>query len=296
METTCLKPVSAVLVFGNCRQEGHLADIGDLFRVLLADGFSVMAECRFAGYLRSNGVYLPDRVREVPEVVAGTEAVISLGGDGTFLRAARIVGDRGIPILGINTGHLGFLASYTLNERCELSHSLRTGNACVEPRTVLRMESAALPDAEWPFALNEVAVLKDATASMITVRAEVDGHFLADYLADGLVVATATGSTAYNLSAGGPLLAPTLTNMVLSPLAPHSLTLRPLVLSGSSRLRLWADSRSSYCRVAIDGHSFQVKSGTSLTVERAPFYIYVIRRVGDDFASILRNKLLWGVR
>ncbi|MDE7189417.1 MAG: NAD(+)/NADH kinase [Muribaculaceae bacterium] len=296
METVCLNPVASVLVCGSRRQEGHFSDIADLFRILLNDGFSVMAESRFAAYLRSNGVDLSAGVSEVSEVTDDIGAVISLGGDGTFLRVARMVGDRGIPILGINTGHLGFLASYTLADRSELSRSLRTGNACVEARTVLRMESASLPDAEWPFALNEVAVLKDATASMITVHAEVDGHFLADYLADGLVVSTATGSTAYNLSAAGPLLAPTLTNMILSPLAPHSLTLRPLVLSGSSRLCLRADSRSSYCRVAVDGRSFQVKSGTSLTVERASFCIYVIRRTGDDFASILRNKLLWGVR
>lgn len=291
-----LSEVTSLMVCGNRRQQRYLDDITRFLDMLVADGFRVTVESRLGAHLREQGVRLPAGCSESPWLPQHAGAVVSLGGDGTFLRVAHMVGDSGVPILGINTGHLGFLASYTLDDSREICHELRAGRVCVEPRAVLRVECPHLPPTEWPYALNEVAVLKEETSSMITVRAEVDGHWLADYLADGLVIATATGSTAYSLSAGGPILAPTLDNIVLTPLAPHSLTLRPTVLSGRSHIRLCVQSRSGRGRVALDGRSFRVEDGTELSVSQAPFCVNVIRRCDDDFAAVLRNKLHWGAR
>lgn len=290
-------PVKRVMVTGSRHQQQHLGDIADLFRCLLNEGIGITVERRFLSYLRSELVDIPESVRESDILPSLTGAVISIGGDGTFLRSAQIVRQSGVPILGVNTGHLGFLASFTLHDRREIASALSTGTGVLsENRSLLAVECGPIPDHIWPYALNEVAVLKADTASMVTVRAEVDGTLLADYRADGLVVATATGSTAYNLSAGGPLLDPTLSNIVLSPLAPHTLTMRPIVLSADCTLHLTVESRSPQCRVSLDGRSFTLRSGESLKLHRAPFSIKVIRRSTDDFASILRNKLLWGAR
>lgn len=289
-----------LLVCGSLRQGSHLSGVCALLEHLADSGFEVGVEAQFLRYLQMEGDCGSHGLHAVESVsrwcIENNGVVVSLGGDGTFLRTARLVGASGRPILGINTGHLGFLSAYTLDDASALAGALLAGRCTVEARTVLQVHCHGCACPAAPFALNEVALLKDETASMISVSAEVDGHYLAEYLADGLVVATATGSTAYNLSAGGPILAPELDNVVLTPLAPHSLTLRPLVLSGSSCLRFTSQSRSGRCRVSLDGNSFQIPSGAVVEVSRAPFCINVVRRDGDDFASVLRHKLHWGAR
>lgn len=225
------------------------------------------------------------------------EAAISLGGDGTFLRVARWIGPLEIPVLGINTGHLGFLASYTPAEIPDLVECLRSGHAKIERRTALRVDVG--PDSEGPelpYALNEVAILKDDTSSMINVHVDLAGHYLADYMADGLLISTPTGSTGYNLSSGGPILLPTLDVMALTPIAPHTLTFRPLVVSGNSVVNALTTSRASHYRVSLDGVSFLMKEGTSVSIRKADFTPRVIRSPRDSFADTLRAKLLWGMR
>ncbi len=268
----------------------------EFFRKLREKGFSVSV-CRiFGDYLAQHGI-APEGFRIVDELPGDTECVISIGGDGTFLRAAQWVSGREVPILGINTGHLGFLASYSLEETDELTEVIEKDAGVVERRMMLEVECGAMPADFQPYALNEVAVMRGETASMVTVHAEVDGYFLADYMADGLVVATPTGSTAYNLSAGGPILMPTLDCAVLSPIAPHSLTMRPLVVRGDSEIRLTASSRVRFARVSLDGRYFMMECGEDeLRIRRAPFHVAVLRRPGAGFAGLLRQKLLWGRR
>lgn len=284
-------------VFGNNHQEGYLPLLKDFLWSLASREFEVsLSEC-FCRYLSANGVNIPDNMHVVSCLPEDTECVISIGGDGTFLRAAQWVGNREIPILGINTGHLGFLASYSLDEMDELMDVLAADEAEVERRSVLEIDCAAMPDDFWPYALNEVAVLRGETASMVTVRAEVDGYFLADYMADGLVVATPTGSTAYNLSVGGPILMPTLECAVLSPIAPHSLTMRPLVVDGDSEIRLTTSSRVEYSRVSLDGRYFMMACDRDeLRIRKASFSVMVLRRPDASFVRVLRNKLLLGKR
>lgn len=284
-----------LFLYGNLHQEGHFADLGNMMRILATKEFNVDIDRRFGEYLRSNGIDLHG-FPLVDSLPVSTDAILSLGGDGTFLHAAVKAGATETPVLGINTGHLGFLASYTLSEAAELADMLLAGTARLEHRMLLRLESAYLPDSVWPYALNEISVLKEDTSSMINVETRIDGFRLADYLADGLVIATPTGSTAYSLAAGGPIVEPTLQCITLTPVAPHTLTLRPLVVGAESDLLLKVTSRADAFRVSVDGRSMVMPCGAELRVRRAVFSTIVMRRPEDDFASILRNKLLWGAR
>ncbi len=156
------------------------------------------------------------------------------------------------------------------------------------------VEGNGIPEDFLRCALNEIAVMKDDSASMINVHVEIDGFFLADYKADGLIVSTATGSTAYNLSVGGPILQPELDCMVLAPVAPHSLTLRPIVVAGNSVLRIIMTSRTGSCRLSVDGYSVTMKEGTTLEIKGAPYNVNLLSPKDDTFATSLREKLLWG--
>lgn len=227
------------------------------------------------------------------------DLALSIGGDGSFLRAARWIADREIPILGINSGHLGFLADVTLQESDMVIDEIARMDLSVGERRMLRVDlhtdnpDAVLP--EFPYALNEVAVLRDETASMISVHARLDGVPLAVYKADGLIVATPTGSTGYNLSVGGPIVAPSADCWVLSPIAAHSLTMRPLVVPSQSVVNLRVDSRVPVFRLSIDSRSVTLPLDVSLTLSRAPFVTKIAHRRDQNFADTLRSKLLWGI-
>lgn len=286
-----------IALCGHRHQHDHLPDLARLMADLDARGVRLVIEERFARYLEDSGAPLPPGA--TPEAAFPDDArlLLSIGGDGTLLRAAHWAGTSGTPILGVNTGHLGFLATYSLPEADSLMRSLFTpGGLAAERRSLLQARCEAMPPEISPYALNEVAIMKEDTASMITVRASIDGHFLADYLVDGLVISTPTGSTAYNLSAGGPILQPTLSCVVLSPIAPHTLTLRPIVADAASRIDCTVSSRSGSSRVSIDGRSFRVPDGTTVSIEKAPFTVCIVQRPDDDFAATLRNKLYWGAR
>lgn len=291
-----LRPVDIVAIYGHTHQEMHLAQISRLLDTLRDHGISLAVEAGFADYLAANGLHLRAGERTVycpPE--AG--AAISIGGDGTFLRTARWTGRLQTPVLGINTGHLGFLAAYTPTEAESLVRMLRRGEAEVEERIALKVDvGGACRAPSLPYALNEVAILKEETASMINVRVDLSGHYLADYLADGLLISTPTGSTGYALSVGGPVIFPTLDVVCIAPIAPHTLTARPVVAAADSVITACTTTRSGRYRVSLDGVSFLMPAGSTLTVTRADFRPKVIRRPGDSFAATLRQKLLWGVR
>lgn len=286
-----------IALFGNNYQDGYISALERLMRLLERRGFFVYIHSEFARYLAEMGVTLPAGAQSASVLPDDAECVLSMGGDGTFLRAAEWVGARELPIAGINTGHLGFLPSYNLDEMESLVEVLATDTGMLERRELLKVESSAIPADFWPYALNEVSLLKAETASMVTVHAEINGSFLADYQADGLVVSTPTGSTAYNLSVGGPIIQPTLDCMVICPIAPHSLTMRPLVVAGDSEIRLTATSRVSHSRVSLDGRSFLIDNGTDqVRLTRGEFKVVVLRRPDADFSRLLRNKLHWGLR
>lgn len=291
-----MKPIDNIAIYGHSYQNEYLQDIERFLRLACGRGFRVGVERKFFDYLKSEAVGVPEEIAPFATLPADTEGVISLGGDGTFLRTARKVGACGVPILGINTGHLGFLSHYTFDQAPVLLSRLASGDMRVESREVLKVSSDFLPADFWPYALNEVAVLKEDTSSMITSCVCVDGFFLADYLADGLLISTPTGSTGYNLSVGGPIVEPSMECMVVTPVAPHTLTMRPLVIGGDSKLRLRTDSRAASYRLSLDGRGCLLPAGSEIGIVRAEFCVNVLLSPRTDFATPLRNKLLWGVR
>lgn len=291
-----LKPVTFVAIYGHTHQGEHLESISRLLGMLRRRGIRIAVKRRFADYLIANGISLTE-AEVTTDAPRDAGAAISIGGDGTFLRTARWVGRLQTPVLGINTGHLGFLASYTPDEAESLVDLLRDGEAEVEERLALRVDVGdACCAPSLPYALNEVAILKEETASMLNVHVDISGHYLADYLADGLLISTPTGSTGYSLSVGGPVIFPTLDVICIAPIAPHTLTARPVVTGSDGIIKACTTSRSGRYRVSLDGVSFLMPEGSTLTVTRADVRPKVIRRPGDSFAATLRQKLLWGVR
>ena len=229
-----------------------------------------------------------------PENIEGVDYVISMGGDGTFLEAANKVGDREIPILGVNMGRLGFLADVLPSEiETTLDHVLR-GDHIIEDHTVIKLETNGETVEYNPFALNDIAVLKRDSASMISIRAYVNGDFLVNYQADGLIIATPTGSTAYSLSNGGPIIVPQSGSLCITPVAPHSLNIRPIVINDTSVIELEVCSRSHNFLVAVDGRSMKMAEETRLTIRKAPYTIKLIKLKSQRYFSTLHEKLMWG--
>lgn len=282
---------SKIAIYGSRSQPDSLEGLARLFEFLCHTGFRVFIEPRFALYLTSNGVDLFDSVPS-EHIPPGVSLVMSLGGDGTFLRAARWIGDKEIPILGVNTGHLGFLASCGLEDVREMIHSVCRGEIRIEKRMLIQVISDSIPNDKWNYALNEVALMRHGS-SMLTVRASLNDNFLADYRGDGLIVATPTGSTAYSLSAGGPIIEPTIDCICLCPVAPHTLTLRPLVVGAEAEIRLIPESRGANFILTIDDNSMVIPVEGEVKIRKADFSVLLIRKKDEGFASILRQKLLW---
>lgn len=220
--------------------------------------------------------------------------VISMGGDGTFLKAASRVGAKGTPIIGVNMGRLGFLADVLPGEVEAALDSLYAGECQIEEHAVIQVEAEGGVLAGNPFALNDIAVLKRDDASMISIRTQVDGEFLVTYQADGLIVTTSTGSTAYNLSNGGPIIIPQSSSLCLTPVAPHSLNIRPVVINDTAEITLDVESRSHNYLVAIDGRSERMTEGTRLVIRKAAHTIKIVKQRNQRYFSTLREKLMWG--
>ena len=232
------------------------------------------------------------------ELISGNDfqadVVVSMGGDGTFLEAARRVGDKEIPILGINMGRLGFLADFSPEDIAPAINQIYAGEARTELRSVLQIEYSQGKPKGYPFALNEVAVLKRDNSSMISIRVDINDEYLTTYQADGLIINTPTGSTGYALSVGGPIMAPESHVIGMVPVAPHSLSVRPITLCDDMEVSLTVESRSHNFLVAIDGRSESCQEGIKLTVHRASYNIYVVKRPDGSLFRTLRTKLMWG--
>ena len=221
--------------------------------------------------------------------------VISMGGDGTFLKAASRVREKMIPIVGVNMGRLGFLADVSPVDIERCVEAIYQDDFAIESRALIKVETDGEPLEGYDCALNDVAILKRDTASMISIRASINGQYLTTYQADGLVISTPTGSTAYSLSNGGPIIVPGTKVFSMTAVAPHSMNIRPIVLSDSSEISLTVESRSHNFLVAIDGRSEKCKEGTRLTLRRAPYDVKVVKRSRQSYFNTLREKMMWGV-
>lgn len=222
------------------------------------------------------------------------DMVLSIGGDGTFLKAASRVGGRNIPILGINTGRLGFLADVSPEEMEETFDDIYNEDYRIEDRSVLQVACNGQELKGYPFGLNEIAVLKRDSSSMISIHTSINGAYLTTYQADGLVIATPTGSTAYSLSIGGPIIVPHSNTIAITPVAPHSLNIRPIVINDDWEITLDVESRSHNFLIAIDGRSETCREGSRLSIRKADYQIKVVKRNNHIFFSTLRDKMMWG--
>ena len=222
------------------------------------------------------------------------DMVLSIGGDGTFLKAASRVGSRNIPILGINTGRLGFLADVSPEEMEDTFNDIYSNNYRIEDRSVLQVSCKEQELKGYPFGLNEIAVLKRDSSSMISIHTAINGAYLTTYQADGLVIATPTGSTAYSLSIGGPVIVPHSNTIAITLVAPHSLNVRPIVINDDWEITLDVESRSHNFLIAIDGRSETCREGSKLTIRKADYKIKVVKRQNHIFLNTLRNKMMWG--
>lgn len=285
-----------IAFYGSRQQEGHIDAIRQLAVKLAERGFAVSIEKKLAEVLHEAGHRLSvNGIKTCTRLPADTEMAVSIGGDGTFLRTARWLEGKEIPILGINTGHLGFMAENSTQNIDATADLIAGGDYETERRIVLEVSyrDPSTGKEVCDYALNEAAFLKGA-ASMIDIDVTLDGYNLATYRADGLLTATPTGSTAYNLSVGGPILAPTLKNIVLAPIAPHTLTLRPVVVGGNSTIEAAVSSRAREFRLSVDGRSTSLPCGTVVKIRKAGHDVLTVRRRGENFAATLRSKLLWG--
>lgn len=290
-----------VAIFGKRRQApADLPRIASLVASLTSRGIMVAVERHFfEAMARENATVLDaDDVFDA-DAYPGADLALSIGGDGTFLRTARWIGSKETPIIGFNTGHLGFLAEESLSEAEATVDNLLAGRFTVESRSLL--EASGCGDglrpsiSGWAYALNEVAILRHDSASMITVHTYLDDIEIASYQGDGLIISTPTGSTAYNLSVGGPIIQPTAPCWALSPIAPHSLTMRPLVVSDSHIITTRVESRADTYRVTLDGRQLILPIDVDLAIRRASFSVKVIHLDGHNFVDTLSSKLLWGI-
>jgi NAD+ kinase len=228
------------------------------------------------------------------ELKAGADILFSIGGDGTLLDTLTLVRDSGIPILGVNLGRLGFLSSISKDEILPAIDEVMQGRYTLDQRTALFLHSPENLFGDVKYALNELSITKTETNSLAVVDVFVDDKFLNTYWADGLLVATPTGSTAYSLSCLGPIITPGSENFVITPIASHNLTVRPIVVPDKSVIRIRLAGRNQIYQVGLDSRYQTISTGTELIVGRSDFKINLIQLTNKDFYSTIREKLLWG--
>ena len=281
-------------IFGNEYQARKSNSIEKILDYLAQKGAEIYVENAYYEFLTRSQHIDVKAAGVFEDYNFDVDYVISMGGDGTFLKAASRVGAKGTPIIGVNMGRLGFLADVLPGEVEAALDSLYAGECQIEEHVVIQVEAEGGVLAGNPFALNDIAVLKRDDASMISIRTQVDGEFLVNYQADGLIVTTSTGSTAYNLSNGGPIIIPQSSSLCLTPVAPHSLNIRPVVINDTAEITLDVESRSHNYLVAIDGRSERMTEGTRLVIRKAAHTIKIVKQRNQRYFSTLREKLMWG--
>ena len=229
------------------------------------------------------------------DLKGNVDVVLSLGGDGTFLETLAYVRNSEIPVLGINTGRLGFLANVAKTEINAAIDALVANKYTIEKRALLSVTKPEKLFGEVNYGLNELTILKKDTSSMITIHAYINGDYLNSYFADGLIIATPTGSTAYSLSCGGPLVMPGSQNFVITPIAPHNLNVRPMVVPDHMPIRISVEGRERKYLISIDGKSMNIRNRTEVLIEKAEFMINVIKFEDNNFLDTIRNKMMWGI-
>lgn len=281
-------------IFGNIYQPKKSVSIQKLLACLSQHEADIYMEREFYSFITESEQMSLTGVNVFEDHHFEADFAVSMGGDGTFLRTASVVGMKQIPILGINTGRLGFLADVNAQEIERTINALYDEDFALDTRAVIQVSTSDESLQGYNCALNDVAILKKDNASMISIHTTINGETLATYQADGLIISTPTGSTAYSLSVGGPIIVPGTHVFSLTAVAPHSLNVRPIVISEESVIELSVESRTHNFLVALDGRSEKLSDATKLIIRKAPYRVQVIKRAGTKYFHTLREKMMWG--
>jgi NAD+ kinase len=270
--------------------------VASLFHTLSKHEVSLFVSQPLDTFLQSSAIQLPNiqpltRVEDFKDL----DLMISMGGDGTLLEAVSYVRTSETPVLGINIGRMGFLATVAQEDALAALETFWQGKYSLDKRSLLQLKGYGSSTMKADFALNEVAFLKQDSSAMIAIHASIDGESLTTYWADGLIVATPTGSTGYSLSCGGPIVLPSAHNLVITPVSPHNLSVRPLVVPDSAVLSFKVKSRNQKFLVTLDGRSHAINTDVELTVRKAPFQAHLVKVGQSNIFDILRQKLHWGL-
>ena len=287
-----------VAVFGTSVSEEFISVIREFFSFLKNNKIEVQLFKPFHSFLVEKLGVLPyynSFFNSYSDFDENNEYIFSVGGDGTFLHALLNIRNFEIPVVGVNSGRLGFLADISQEQMYDALENIFNRNYSIIERSMLQVEFEGQKNIEFNFALNEVTVSKAATSSMINISAYLDKELLANYWADGLIIATPTGSTAYSLSAGGPILTPDSENFIITPLASHNLTVRPLIMPDKYSIKLKVDGRGAHYLTSLDFRSIPVDFSTTIIVKKAGFKIKTLQLSDNTFFNTLRNKLMWGM-
>jgi NAD+ kinase len=285
-----------VAIHGLSLKSEFLPILGSLFEKLQSLGVSICLTPILDQQLRQLSPLTPDyQILQRPEDFDGLDFFLSIGGDGTLLDSVCVVGKKEIPILGLNTGRLGFLANVATDKIGEAIEELARGNYQIESRILLSLTSSKKLFHGVNFALNEFTIHKKDTSSMITVHTFIDGKYLNSYWADGLIVATPTGSTGYSLSCGGPLITPGAKNFVITPVSPHNLNVRPIIVSDEAEISFEIEGRTDKFMISLDSRSTSVASEVKLSVKKEAFSAKLVKLPSYHFFDTLRQKLNWGL-
>ncbi len=285
-----------VAIHGLSLKTEFLPILGSLFEKLQSLGVSICLTPILEQQLRQLSPLAPSyQILHRPEDFDGLDFFLSIGGDGTLLDSVCVVGKKEIPILGLNTGRLGFLANVATDKIGEAIEELAKGNYQIESRVLLSLTSSKKLFHGVNFALNEFTIHKKDTSSMITVHTFIDGKYLNSYWADGLIVATPTGSTGYSLSCGGPLITPGAKNFVITPVSPHNLNVRPIIVSDEAEISFEIEGRTDKFMISLDSRSTSVASEVKLSVKKEAFSAKLVKLPSYHFFDTLRQKLNWGL-
>jgi NAD+ kinase len=286
-----------VAIYGRKVNKQNIVYFNELFEALSAFGWTPVLEKELKEQLVAKGG-ISEKIDEFTshaDFKSGIDLTISLGGDGTFIKTVGFIRDSGVPIIGINTGRLGFLANISKEQIKDALDQFREKKFEFQKRSLLRVQTEEDLFGEDNFALNEVTIQKRDTASMITVHASLDNKYLNSYWADGLIVSTPTGSTAYSLSCGGPIITPGCQVHILTPIAPHNLNVRPVVVPDHMPIKLSIEGRERRYLISLDGNSKNIRQGEEVLITKAEFMINVVKFEDNNFLDTIRNKMLWGI-
>jgi len=286
-----------VALYSHTYKEDTLEYVVELLDELHKENAEVWIEADFYNFLSENRASKTyDTFSDTVGLDDSFDMFVSFGGDGTILRATTFVRNLGIPIVGVNTGRLGFLSTIDKEEVRKVVQEFKNGKYAIIERSLVEVDAESnIPGLNGlNFALNEIAVSRKDTTSMITVETYLNGEYLTSYWADGLIISTPTGSTGYSLSCGGPVIVPTVKSLILTPIAPHNLNARPLVISDDTLIRLKVSGREENHLISLDSRIASVENGKEIIIKKADFVINMVEYASESFLKTIRNKLLWG--